>query len=413
MQLPSHRAQDAARADEPARQGARPKRFAFAAAAGTLFVLLIGTNIPTPLYAGYEKLFRFSPLVSTLVFAIYALVLIPSLLVFGPASDALGRRRVLAPAVVLATVGCGVLSAATGLGMLFAGRILQGIALGAVQGTATAALVETERRGDQHRAAVVGAAVTAGGAATGPMLAGLLAQYGPAPRVVPYLVEIALLAVALLSLRRLPAGRRSAGRWRPRRPTVPNAIRATFIRAGRSVFLSWAVTGLFLALIPAYVATVLHTPNLAVAGGLVALMLAAMALAQVGVGRVAPGTAQAAGLGLLIGGLAALIGAAHTSSIAVVIAASVLAGLGQGLAFGGGLAELNQVAPKAQRGEVLSAFYVIIYLGTAVPVIGVGIIAIGTGLLTAVQIFSIAAGCACLAQLALLRHHRTRATSTA
>jgi MFS family permease len=86
-----------------------------------------------------------------------------------------------------------------------------------------------------------------------------------------------------------------------------------------------------------------------------------------------------------------------------VLAASALAGLGQGLAFGGALAQVNTAAPDRQRGEVLSAFYVVIYLGTAPPVIGTGVVAVAVGLLPAVQVF---AGCAitgCLAGLVLLR----------
>ena len=44
----------------------------------------------------YEREFGFSSAVLTLVFATYALVLAPSLLVFGQLSDRLGRRRVMA-----------------------------------------------------------------------------------------------------------------------------------------------------------------------------------------------------------------------------------------------------------------------------------------------------------------------------
>lgn len=234
-----------------------------------LVVLLAGTNIPTPLYPVYQQAFGFSPLVVTLVFALYAIMLIPSLLVFGPLSDAIGRHRVLIPAVAIAAAGSALLAVASNTGWLFAGRAVQGLALGAVQGTATAVLVETEPTGSVRRAALAGSLAAVGGPAAGPLLGGLLAQYAPAPQVLPYLVEIALLALALLGLLLLlPHDTGTGARWRPRRPSVPGSIRRTFAVAGLSACLAWAVTALFLALIPSYLTMALHTSNLALVGGI-------------------------------------------------------------------------------------------------------------------------------------------------
>jgi MFS family permease len=97
----------------------------FWATAYTLLLLLTGTNLPTPLYRGYEGMFHFSPLVVTLIFAVYVGALVPSLLIAGPLSDSIGRRRVLLPAVILAAVGSLVFALANGIPWLFAARILQ------------------------------------------------------------------------------------------------------------------------------------------------------------------------------------------------------------------------------------------------------------------------------------------------
>ena len=384
----------------PAKAGWSP----FVAAAFTLVVLLTGTNIPTPLYPVYEQVFGFPPLVVTLVFAVYALVLIPSLLVFGPLSDAVGRRRVLIPAVVLAAAASAVFAAAASTGWLFVARALQGLTLGAVQGTAAAVLTETDPDDDRRRAALVASLAVVGGTGTGPLLGGLLAQYAPAPRVLPYLVEIALLGLALAALVRwLPRDGGQAARWRPRRPSVPAPIRRTFAIAGLTAFLAWAVTALFLALMPSYVTALLHTSNLALAGGVVALMLGCAALAQMVLPRLASLTAQTVGLVLLLAGLAGVIAAAQTRSVVVVLAATLLVGCGQGLAFGGAQAEINAIAPADRRAEVVSGFYVVIYIGVAIPIIGVGVLALATGLLPAVQIFAVAVIAACLVGLTVQR----------
>ena len=55
--------------------------------AGALASLLLGANLAAPLYAVYRERFGFNSLVLTLVFAVYALALAPSLLLFGELSD--------------------------------------------------------------------------------------------------------------------------------------------------------------------------------------------------------------------------------------------------------------------------------------------------------------------------------------
>ena len=108
----------------------------FWAVAYALLILLTGTNLPTPLYRGYEASFGFSPLVVTLIFAAYVAALVPSLLVAGPLSDAVGRRRVLLPALAVAALGSLCFALAEGTAWLFAARILQGIAVGSASGGA-------------------------------------------------------------------------------------------------------------------------------------------------------------------------------------------------------------------------------------------------------------------------------------
>ncbi|HZR50579.1 MAG TPA: hypothetical protein VFB06_13785 [Streptosporangiaceae bacterium] len=73
----------------------------FAAAGGALFALLIGSNLVTPLFPAYAKVYGLSPLGVTLLFATYTLLVIPALLIFGPLSDVKGRRELLTGAIIL------------------------------------------------------------------------------------------------------------------------------------------------------------------------------------------------------------------------------------------------------------------------------------------------------------------------
>ncbi|MGI5228822.1 MFS transporter [Actinoallomurus sp. CA-142502] len=383
----------------------RPGRWRFWAVAYALLILLTGTNLPTPLYRGYAVEFGFSSLVVTLIFAAYAAVLIPSLLVAGPLSDAVGRRAVLVPAVALAALGSLVFALAEGTAWLFAARILQGAALGAASGPLTATLTELEPGGDRRRAALVATVATAGGLGLGPVLAGLLAQYAPAPHVLPFAVELVLLAPAWAAIATLPA-RRTHARWVPRRPQIPASMRTVFATSGTASLLAFAVIGLFLTLVPPYVAALSGSGNLLLGGAAVALMLACSALAQLtGYGRAAR-RLESAGLPLLAAGLVLLAVAGTVSSLALLLVATVFAGLGQGLVFLGGLTAVNQAAPPGRQADVLSSFYVVLYLGVGVPVVGVGFLATAVGLLAAVRYFAGVTAALCVVVLLVLARTR-------
>ncbi len=385
----------------------RANAWRFWATAYTLLILLTGTNLPTPLYRDYEHRFGLSPLATTLVFAAYVAALIPSLLLAGPLSDAIGRRRVLLPAVVVAALGSLGFALATDVGWLFASRVLQGLAVGAAAGPLTAALTELEPTGNRRKAALVSTVASVGGLGLGPLLGGLLAQYGPAPHVLPFVVEIVLLLPATATIVALPTTRPTT-RWRPRRPEIPATMRTVFATSGTATFLAFAVIGLFLTLVPTYVATLTHSTNLLLGGGVVALMLACSAIAQlVGYGRTTH-SPERVGLSLLATGLGLLTLAGLLSSPTVLLVAVVVAGAGQGLVYLGGLTAVNESAPADRRAEVLSSFYVITYVGVGVPVIGVGFLATLDGITSAVWYFAGAVAVLCLVLLFILGRARHR-----
>jgi len=107
----------------PSQQSKAP---AFWLVAGVLCLLFFGAAAPTPLYGIYRAQLRFSATTLTAVFAVYVLALLVTLLVFGSLSDYLGRRRVIAVALVAGAGACGLFLAAHGAGLLFAARALHG-----------------------------------------------------------------------------------------------------------------------------------------------------------------------------------------------------------------------------------------------------------------------------------------------
>jgi MFS family permease len=116
--------------------------------------VMAGANMATALYDGYASRFGFSSLLLTLVFATYAALLVPSLLLFGRLSDRLGRRPVMLAGMAAACCGLVLFALARGTGWLFAARACQGLAVGLI-GPATAALVELEVEGPPERPALL------------------------------------------------------------------------------------------------------------------------------------------------------------------------------------------------------------------------------------------------------------------
>src|SRR2546423_4176346 len=153
-------------------------------------VLMAGANLAPPLYAVYSRQFDFSPLVLTAIFATYAIVLVPALVLFGRLSDRFGRRPVVAAGLATACLGLALFAAAQGTAWLFAARAVQGLAVGMISGPATAALVELDPQGSRRRAALGAGLAQAGGNALGPGGAGGVAGRARWPVPLWYLLAL-------------------------------------------------------------------------------------------------------------------------------------------------------------------------------------------------------------------------------
>jgi MFS family permease len=289
----------------------RDSRVALAIVTSAFSAMLLAANLATPLYAVWARQFGFSTAVLALIFAVYALVLIPALLTFGQLSDRLGRRVVIAIGLGLAILALTFFALATGTAWLFAARAALGVAQGMLSGAATAALAELVPAADPRRAALLATMSQAGGSAAGVLLCGVLAQWAPAPEVTPFVAGMITCALAATALAFVPeTARRQRGALRVRRPRVPEEIRGAFARVSLTAAAVWAVVaGLFLAVMPSYAGQlVLHSQNLALLALMAALVLVSSCAAQLVVRHGAPpAQAQAAGLVLLAVGLLALV----------------------------------------------------------------------------------------------------------
>lgn len=335
-----------------------------------LFAVAFGTNVPTPLLLAYRDRLGFSATTLTLLFAVYAAGLVPALLLAGPASDRRGRRAVVLPFVVLSAIASIVLMAASAsLVALYAGRLLQGVVSGAVFSVGSAWLAELV--GDPGAASRRAATAMSLGFGGGPLVSGLLGQWGPAPVVVPYLVHLTVMALALVVVPRVPETVvRLTGRGRLLHLGVPPPARRAFLAfVVPTALCTFTFPSVSVTVLPLRLQSAMPGADLAVTGLVAGVTLGVGVLVQplerrLGMGRAAPAAAAcgAAGLGL---GLVAAAG----DQPALLLPAAVLLGSGYGLSLAAGLTATQWLAAPEARGALVATFYALTYLGFAAPVV--------------------------------------------
>ena len=375
----------------------------FVLVAYAFLVTMIGTTLPTPLYPLYEQRYSFGELMVTVIFAVYALGVIAGLLVFGNLSDEIGRKPVLLTGLAFSAISAFLFVFAGSLVPIFVGRVVSGLSAGVFTGTATAMLVDLAPGGRRRMASFVAVVVNLGGLGLGTLLSGLLADHARSPLRLPFIVDLFLLVPAVLGLRVTPETvQRQAFRLRLQRLSVPPEVRSVFIRGATAGFGSFAVAGVFSSVAPVFLGAILGRTSHALAGAIVFILFSASIVGQLLVSRLSDRRALILGCALLAGGVGLLALALWIESLAALIASASVVGLGQGLVIGAGLAAINQRAPVEHRGETASSFFVVMYVGLSLPVIGVGIAANAWSLRGAGIAFSVAVAVPVLAVLVSL-----------
>ena len=375
----------------------------FVLVAYAFLATMIGTTLPTPLYPLFEQRYSFGELMVTVIFGVYAFGVIAGLLVFGNLSDEIGRKPVLLIGLAFSAASAFLFVFAGSLVPIFAGRIASGLSAGVFTGTATAMLVDLAPGGRRRVASFVAVIVNLGGLGLGTLLAGLLADYCRSPLRLPFIVDLGLLVPALLGLLMTPETvQRTAFRLRLQRLKVPTEVRGVFVRGAAAGFGSFAVAGVFSSVAPVFLGQILGRTSHALAGAVVFILFTASIVGQLIVSRLSDQRALVSGCVLLVGGVGLLALALGIESLAALIAAASVVGLGQGLVIGAGLAAINQRAPVEHRGETASSFFVVMYVGLSLPVIGVGVAAHAFSLRTAGIGFSAAVAVLVLTVLASL-----------
>jgi len=361
-------------ARQPAQRRTVPRAAAFWLLAAVLFLLFIASAAPSPLYRVYQAQWRFSATTLTVIFAVYALVLLITLLLFGSLSDYLGRRRVIAVGLALAAAACGLFLVADGPGVLLAARAVQGVAVGVATGALGAALIDLQPAGS-GRGPLASSAVPGAGLAVGALGTSALVQYAPDPTHLVWWVLLGafLAGIGVVLVLPEPATTRP-GVLHSLRPRVgvPRDARGVFAIAVPCIVAVWALGGLYLSLGPSLAVELTASPDL-LWGGLVIFLLSGTGAAAATAFRSAvPATAMLTGCLFLLAGVAVTLAGIATTTAAAFLAGTAVAGVGFGVAFLGAFRSTVEMAAPGDRAGLIAAVYIVSYLAFSIPAVIAG-----------------------------------------
>ena len=347
-------------------------RSGFWAVVFAFLIVMAFATLPSPLYGLYRERDGLSAFTITIVYAIWAAGTIAALIAVPFVAARIGRRGVMFAAVATMMVAAGELAAWKTLPGLLLGRVLTGVSVGLAAGTAIAYLIELRLREDPNASAAVartiGTSVNVGALGIGPLVAGCLAAWVARPLTLPYLVWIALGAVALVGLAVAPETGAPAAARAPFSVRIPTP-------AGAATLAAFAANGLFAGLSGLFLATTFHRASHALAGATLFIVFTAGVLSQLVTARLRASRVFALGTISMLVGLVLLVTAVRLSnpSLALFLVSGGLIGAGAGAVFKGttGLV-LDGTAPE-NRVEMTAELLIALFVGLSVPVIGAGI----------------------------------------
>jgi predicted MFS family arabinose efflux permease len=368
-----------ARADATIREPRLGRRAAFALLASAALTLLASSSAPTPLYATYQARWGFSDLTVTVIFGVYAVAVLVSLLVFGSLSDHVGRRPLLLSGLGMQVPVMVLFAFAGNLDVLLLARVLQGLATGAALGAIGAGLVDLH----PTRGPVANASALMAGTASGSLLSALFVELLPAPRELVYLflagvflLQATGVAMIAETSARVPGVRAALA---PKLAMPPQVRGAVFVAAPILIAV-WTLGGFYASLGPSLAQLVAGDRSMILGGAALFVLAGSGSLTVLSFHYVeARRLALFGALAIMLGSALLLAGVADRSLLLFTVGIFP-AGAGFGAGFQGGLRTIVSEAEAHQRAGVISLVYVISYLSLGLPAILAGTLVVHSSL---------------------------------
>ncbi|MFN3461060.1 MAG: MFS transporter [Oceanibaculum sp.] len=355
-------------------------------AAVTLAGMLAGSAAPTPLYHFYQESWSLPPVMLTIIFAIYALVLLATLLTVGSLSDYIGRRPVVLAGLALSVASMELFFLADSAGWLIAARCVQGVAAGILSSTLGATLMDTNPRSGP----IVNAVTPMVGMAVGVLGSGALVSFAPAPTELVYQIMLTFfLGLAILLWWMPETAIRKQGALGSLKPhvAVPVQCRAAFWRVTPSNIANWSLGGFYLSLMPSLLRAATQLESPLVGGGIVALLTLSGAAGILMARHSTPPRILIGGTSAMAAGVAVTLLGVVSQQVLLMLAGTLIAGYGFGTCFFAATRMIMPLAGPTERAGLLAAFLLQSYLAFSLPVILLGLLTPSLGLVRASYLF--------------------------
>jgi hypothetical protein len=208
------------------------------------------------------------------------------------------------------------------------------------------------------------------------LIAGCLAAWVSLPLTVPYLLWVALGAIALIGVAAAPetgtlapaasAHRRASGSSRSVRLLAP---------AAAATLAAFSANGLFAGLSGLFLAITFHHPSHALAGATLFLVFASGVASQLATSGLPASRVFVLGTISMLIGLALLVSAVRlsTPSLVLFLISGALIGAGAGALFKGTTGLVLEATAPENRLAMTSDLLIALFVGLSIPVVGAGV----------------------------------------
>ena len=356
----------------------------------------MGTALASPLYPLYQQLWQLQPSDITTMFIAYMGGTLMSILFLGRLSDSLGFAKVLRAGLLLVLMGVGLSAFAQNAFMLSCARVIIGIASGLISTSGMMGMLQTSPLPNEGQTARWYAALNGLGFGMGPLIGGVVAQISGGSIILPYLPVIALTAVALYQMWRIPFHAPSAPKpldFKPRLALPAAGLgRKQFYLAAGGAFAAFAMFSLYASLAGSFIAEFLPWHGPVISGAAIALVLFLSSATQLGLRRLSLAHAYAAATVMILIANVMLVLTLNLHSMVLCGLSVIATAMAHGLTLMAGFGKVQEVTTRHNRAAVVSTFLVSGYFGAIMPVIVLGWLADHLGVSRAVIIYCSAFG---------------------
>ncbi|USR63138.1 MFS transporter [Providencia stuartii] len=342
----------------------------------------------------YQTKFSFSTFTLTIIFSVYALSLLTTLVVIGAISDYIGRKPIILISLVLILLADGLFYSADSIITLILARAVQGVGTALATSTLCSAVIDVNKQLGSR----INSFAPMAGMAIGMLISCAGVTYSSAPLKTTFVIVGIVLCISLLVL---PFTTESVNKqkitvqvFKPSL-TMPASSRKRFVLISPINISLWMLSGFYLSLMPSLLTAAFGDINIWVSGSAFLFLTIFASITIMFINKIQYDGLMKVGILLLFMGITLLLFGVNTNRVVLLFVGSALAGSGFGICFMKEMGVLLTGVDESVKSRILSVFYIESYLAFCLPVLvtSFALNIYGATLVTATNIYGITILC--------------------